>query len=199
MPERFLNRTKKVSISQIDLKLFFKFYEEYICSYTYNYILEDNTEIIVKFEKDNFPHILGLHKFRSIRDYKSSKKICEDISKEKITFKELRLNEENIFNKNEELLDRLTFFPVLRTLLDNTECALKYNLNASFNTKIDFSFLLKSGKISIIVYLAIKEIKGDKKICVPVSLLVDRKDRFSKMGLKELKIKNITITKKKTV
>ena len=45
------------------------------------------------------------------------KKINEDILKEKITFKGLRLNEENVILKNGELLDRFTFFPVLKTLL----------------------------------------------------------------------------------
>ena len=93
MAERFLNRRKKVSISQIDLKLFFEFYKKYICQYLYNYTLEDDSKIIVRFEEDNFSHLLGLHKFKSIKDYENSKKINEDILKEKITFKELRLNE----------------------------------------------------------------------------------------------------------
>lgn len=124
------------------------------------------------------------------------KKINEDILKEKITFKELRLNEENVILKNGELLDRLTYFPVLRTILENTDTALKYDLNVIWNSKIEFSFLLKTDKISILVHLAVKEIKNNKKICVPVSLLVDRNDRFSKMNLEILKIKNIEICKK---
>ena len=196
MAERFLNRRKKVSISQIDLKLFFEFYKKYICQYLYSYTLEDNKEIVVRFEEDNFSHLLGLHKFKSIKDYENSKKINEDILKEKITFKELRLNEENVILKNGELLDRLTYFPVLRTLLENVDTALKYNLNVIWNSKIEFSFLLKTDKISILIYLAVKEIKNNKKICVPVSLLVDRNDRFSKMNLEILKIKNIEICKK---
>lgn len=196
MAERFLNRRKKVSISQIDLKLFFEFYKKYICQYLYSYTLEDNKEIVVRFEEDNFSHLLGLHKFKSIKDYENSKKINEYILKEKITFKELRLNEENVILKNGELLDRLTYFPVLRTILENTDTALKYDLNVIWNSKIEFSFLLKTDKISILVYLAVKEIKNNKKICVPVSLLVDRNDRFSKMNLEILKIKNIEICKK---
>ena len=196
MAERFLNRRKKVSISQIDLKLFFEFYKKYICQYSYSYTLEDNKEIVVRFEEDNFSHLLGLHKFKSIKDYENSKKINEDILREKITFKELRLNEENIIAKNGELLDRLTYFPVLRTLLENVDTALKYDLNIIWNSKIEFSFLLKTDKISILVYLAVKEIKNNKKICVPVSLLVDRNDRFSKMNLERLKVIERKITKK---
>ena len=124
------------------------------------------------------------------------KKINEDILKEKITFKELRLNKENVILKNGELLDRLTYFPVLRTILENTDTALKYDLNVIWNSQIEFSFLLKTDKISILVYLAVKEIKNNKKICVPVSLLVDRNDRFSKMNLERLKVIERKITKK---
>ena len=95
-----------------------------------------------------------------------------------------------------ELKDRLTYFPVLRTLLENVDTALKYDLNVIWNSKIEFSFLLKTDKISILVYLAVKEIKNNKKICVPVSLLVDRNDRFSKMNLERLKVIERKITKK---
>ena len=90
------------------------------------------------------------------------KKINEDILKEKITFKELRLNKENVILKNGKLLDRLTYFPVLRTILENTDTALKYDLNVIWNSQIEFSFLLKTDKISILVYLAVKEIKNNK-------------------------------------
>lgn len=95
-----------------------------------------------------------------------------------------------------ELKDRLTYFPVLRTLLENVDTALKYDINIIWNSKIEFSFLLKTDKISILVYLAVKEIKNNKKICVPVSLLVDRNDRFSKMNLERLKVTERKITQK---
>lgn len=81
-------------------------------------------------------------------------------------------------------------------MLENADTALKYDLNVIWNSKIEFSFLLRTEKITVIVYLAVKEIKGNKKICVPVSLLVDRKNSFSKMKLKELKITERNIIKK---
>lgn len=95
-----------------------------------------------------------------------------------------------------ELKDRITYFPVLRSLLENVNVVLKYDLNVIWNSKIEFSFLLRTDKISIIVYLAVKEIKNNKKICVPVSLLVDREDRFSKMKLKKIDILKIDIIEK---
>ena len=192
----FNGTTKKISISKINLKEFFEFYKKEICQYRFKYILEDNTEIIVDFRERNFSHIVWLHKFERIKKYKVSEEINIDILNEKITFKELRSNESEVLEKNKELGDRIAYFPVLRTLLENADTALKYDLNVIWNSKIEFSFLLRTEKITVIVYLAVKEIKGNKKICVPVSLLVDRNNRFSKMKLKELKIIERNIIKK---
>ena len=139
---------------------------------------------------------MGLHKFERIKKYKVSEEINIDILNEKITFKELRSNESEVLEKNKELGDRIAYFPVLKTLLENADTALKYDLNVIWNSKIEFSFLLRTEKITVIVCLAVKEIKGNKKICVPVSLLVDRNNRFSKMKLKELKIIERNIIKK---
>lgn len=189
----FNNRFKKISFSQIDLKEFLQFYKK-ICLYKYNYTLDNQDEIILLFKENNFSHLLGLHKFKKVKSYKYSNDINRDIENHKITFFSLLEKEPYVLNK--ELKDRMTYFPVLKTLLENTDTALKYDLNVIWNSKIEFSFLLKTDKISIIIYLAVKEISQNKKICVPVSLLVDRNNRFSKMKLKELKIKTINIIKK---
>lgn len=53
----FKNRFKKISFSQIDLKEFLKFYKE-ICLYRYNYILDNQEEIVLFFEENNFSHLL---------------------------------------------------------------------------------------------------------------------------------------------
>ena len=196
MIHKFLNKTQKVSLSQIDFKEYFEFYRDFICPYSYKYTLENNTEIIIKFHEEYFAHLLGLHKFQTLKSYKKTNKLIADIILEKINFKNIYSAEKDFVEKNIELRDRITYFPVLKTLLENTDTALQYDLNVIWNSKIEFSFLLKTDKISILVYLAVKEIKQNKKICVPVSLLVDRNDRFSKMKLKELKIKNIKITKR---
>ena len=128
-----------------------------------------------------------------IRD-RYSNDINKDIEGEHITLKLLKENEPKILTT--ELKDRLTYFPVLKTLLENTTSALKYDLNVVWNSKIEFSFLLRSDKITILVYLAVKEIKGKKKICVPVSLLVDRNERFLKMGLKAVSYTHLDVYKR---
>ena len=186
MEHKFLNSFKKISLSQVDFKEYFEFYRDFVCPYFYKYTFEDNTEIEISFAEENFSHLLGLQYFKTINKNKKAKEINEDILKEKINLKNIMILEPKTFTL--ELKDRLTYFPVLRTLLENVDTALKYDLNVIWNSKIEFSFLLKTDKISILVYLAVKEIKNNKKICVPVSLLVDRNDRFSKVNLKKLSI-----------
>lgn len=195
MKHKFLNRTKKLSLSQVDFKEFFEFYRDFICPYLYKYTLEDNTEIEISFSEENFGHLLGLHKLETFKKFKNSFDLKEEILKNNKSIKEIEFAERNTLNKI-EIRDRITYFPTLRTLLENTDTALKYDLNVIWNSKIEFSFLLKTDKISIIVYLAVKEVNENKKICVPVSLLIDRNDRFSRMNLEKLKIKSISITKK---
>ncbi len=191
MEHKYLNRTKKIALSQVNFKEYFKFYRDFICPYRYSYILEDNTEIEIRFNEKHFGHILGLHKFKSINKNIKSQELNDEILKENITFKELMTLDINVLNT--ELRDRITYFPTLKTLLENVDTALKYDINIIWNSKIEFSFLLKTDKISILVYLAVKEMKNNKKICVPVSLLVDRNDRFTKLNLKKLNIIQKTI------
>lgn len=188
MEHKFINKTKKVSLSQVDFKEYFEFYKNFIWPFLYNYTLEDGTEIDIKFYDEYFAHLLGLYKFQTLKSYKKMNRLIEDILSEKINFKNIYSAERNFIDKNIELRDGLTYFSVLKTLLENTTSVLKYDLNVVWKSKIEFSFLLRSDKIIIHVYLAVKEIKGKKKICVPVSLLVDRNERFLKMGLKELKV-----------
>ncbi|MBS5038530.1 MAG: hypothetical protein KHZ27_08995 [Fusobacterium sp.] len=194
MEHKFLNSFKKISLSQVDFKEYFEFYRDFVCPYFYKYTFEDNTEIEISFAEENFSHLLGLQYFKTINKNKKAKEINEDILKEKINLKNIMILEPKTFTL--ELKDRLTYFPVLRTLLENVDTALKYDINIIWNSKIEFSFLLKTDKISILVYLAVKEIKNNKKICVPVSLLVDRNDRFSKMNLERLKVTERKITQK---
>lgn len=197
MSINFNGITKKVPFSKIDLKEYLEFYKKDICNFIFKYILEDETEIIIDFRERNFGHLVGLHKFKRIKSYKKSEEMNDDILKGKITFSSLYSANTDFVDRNKELKDRLTYFPTLKTLLENVDTALKYDLNVIWNSKIEFSFLLKTNKISILVYLAVKEIKNNKKICVPVSLLVDRNDRFSKMNLKKLSITQKVIEPRK--
>lgn len=196
MPERFLGATKKTSLSRVNLKLFLEFYKEYICKYFFKYTLENNKNIIISFEEENFPHLIGLHKIKRIKNYKTAKELNEDIINEKIEFNQLYKSEKKYIDKNLELIDRITYFGTLRTLLNNAEFVFKYDVKAISQTSIEFSFLLNSTKISVVIYLAIKEVNSKEIIYVPVSFLVDRYKKFQKIKLEKLQVINREIIKK---
>lgn len=185
---------KKISLSQVNLKDFLFNYIQQICPYKYTYFLENNLKIVLSFEENQFSHLLGLHKFNKIKSYNHANDINNDINCGNLTLKLLKKNEPRTFTK--ELKDRMTSFPLLKTLLVNADSVLKYNLNVIWHSKINFSFLLYSSNITIVIYLAIKKINDNTKFCVPISFFVDRTDKFSNLGLEKLKIISTNITSK---
>ena len=65
MIEKYMERNKKISISQVDILEFFNFYKE-IAKYQYLYTLENSLKINLTFNESNFSHLLGLHKFKIV-------------------------------------------------------------------------------------------------------------------------------------
>ena len=55
---KFLNKTKKIALSQVNFKEYFEFYKDFICPSSYKYILEDKTEREIKFHEEYFNHLL---------------------------------------------------------------------------------------------------------------------------------------------
>ena len=155
MAIEFKNRFKKISFSQIDLKEFFKFYKE-ICLYKYNYVLDNQEEIILFFEENNFSHLLGLHKFKKIKSYKYSNDINKDIENYRIEFSSLIKEEPFVLNK--ELRDRLTYFPVLRTLLENVAYSLNRGFHSLYGVKEENIFILN------LTFGSCRSLYGAKKI-----------------------------------
>ncbi|MGL4865107.1 MAG: PBECR4 domain-containing protein [Cetobacterium sp.] len=190
MPEQFLNTTKKVSKNKIDLKLFYSFYRDYICPYRYTYTLETGEIIEIKFEKNNFPHLLGLHKFKKVAAIDKAEEILAGIFEETITTRILKETDNTVFNVT---ADRLTYFPTLQTILDTSKTLIKFDPTKCIPTKVEADFFIYSEEIKVIVFLAIREInsKDNKIICCPVSFMVDRTDKFQKNKQKHIKIETL--------
>lgn len=190
MPEQFLNTTKKVSKNKIDLKLFYSFYRDYICPYRYTYTLETGEIIEIKFEKNNFPHLLGLHKFKKVAAIDKAEDILAGIFEETITTRILKETDNTVFNVT---ADRLTYFPTLQTILDTSKTLIKFDPTKCIPTKVEADFFIYSEEIKVIVFLAIREInaKDNKIICCPVSFMVDRTDKFQKNKQKHIKIETL--------
>ena len=84
MVEKYMDRNKKISISQVNILEFFNFYKE-IAKYQYLYTLENNLKIKLAFNESNFPHLLGLHKFKIVSKYRKQSDIIEAIKFLKIS------------------------------------------------------------------------------------------------------------------
>ncbi|MGL6113791.1 MAG: PBECR4 domain-containing protein [Cetobacterium sp.] len=192
MPEYFLNTTKKISKNKINLKLFYLFYKNYICINRYIYTLENDQIIEIVFEKNNFPHLLGLHKFKKIKSFDKAEDIISGIENEEITIHLLKEAEYNIFI-DPLLTDRLTFFPTLQTLLDTSQTIIKFDPTKCIPTVIEADFFLYSEEIKVTIFLAIREIDyiNNKTICCPVSFLVDRINKFRKEKQEHIQITSI--------
>ena len=116
------------------------------------YTLENNLKIKLAFNESNFPHLLGLHKFKIVSKYRKQSDIIEAIK-----------------NKSLNIKDRLGYFPCLNFLLNNVEKVVEFDSTKCIPTKLDATFLLNTSKISVSIYLAIKSIKNNEYNCVPVS------------------------------
>lgn len=185
----FIDRKSKISVSQINLNHFYTFYIDYMVQRTFLFTLENGQTIKLNFEKNNFPHLIGLHKINSLKN-KSANDIIKMLENNNIDINLLRRNENNIFNT--ELKDRMTFFPCIHFLLNNADCVIEYNPLKSIPTKLKADLFINSTQVQIILYLAIKKIDKDCISYVPTSIIVDRVNKYK--GEKQ-KISNIEIKK----
>lgn len=192
MPEQFLNATKKVSRNKIDLKLFYSFYRDYVCPYKYTYTLETGEIIELIFEKNNFPHLIGLHKFEKVASIDKAEDILAGIWEESITAQILKKTENHIYT-NPLTIDRLMFFPTIQTLLDTSKTIIVFDATKCIPTEADADFFIYSEEINVVVFLSIREKNSKDNIikCCPVSFLVDRIDKFQKNKQKHIKIETL--------
>ena len=95
MIEKYMERNKKISISQVDILEFFNFYKK-IAKYKYLYTLDNNLKINLTFNESNFSHLLGLHKFKIVSKYKKQSDIIEAIKNNSLNIKNLKSSEANV-------------------------------------------------------------------------------------------------------
>jgi len=96
-------------------------------------------EIRLFFNKENFAHLLGLHKLRDIRQLKIHSIIMfNNILTEKLTYEDIA---QSIFF--DEIADRLEYFPHLEQILDSEETMIKYN-KSQCKSSIEAKYILYS-------------------------------------------------------
>lgn len=186
MDSKFRDRKKKIAIDKINLIEFLDFYNK-ISQYKYSYTLEDERKINLSFQENNFPHLVGLHKFKKIMTYEKQADIIRAIRNNEINIEILKFNENK---KLEAIKDRLGYFPCLNFLLENADTVIEFDATKCIPTTLKATFLLSTQKIRVAVFLAVRKIKDDVYDCVPVSFIVDRVNKYQIDKQEKFKIIN---------
>lgn len=162
MPTRYLNTKKKINIGKINFQLIRRFYLEYICPYNYKFELDSGEVINLKFEENQLPHLLGLHKLR-MNTGKKAIEMMNDMEQGKFVMEEIKKND----NKNLTLIrDRLCFFPSVETIINYPEVVIDFNPLLCIPTRLKCDFLLKTEEIKVTVYLGIRQSQEKKYLNV---------------------------------
>lgn len=121
------------------------------------------TELILDFEKNDFPHLIGLHKLTDVLNGNiATEKLFENCLTGKISYETISKSE--FFQK---LGNRFEYFNKLETMLDNNDIIFKCNTDKmSTFSKIIADFELKNICEELIFYLFIeKRYSSEKQYC----------------------------------
>lgn len=165
-----------------------KYYEFELVPFEFNYELEDGTNINLRFKKEDFCHLVGIHYFapedKLKHEYRSHLGYSK-IENNEITINTLSSNK-GAWGKHKERI--LNFIHVKEVLVDPK--ILLFNANVvSGGCNIKCTFVLSKPKNNVVLNLAI-DVKTNGKYYYPVTFLVtlgSTKDKFIR-GQKQCKI-----------
>ena len=121
------------------------------------------TELVLSFEKSDFPHLIGLHKFTDVLNGNiATEKLFDDCVSGKLTYETISKSE--FFSK---YTNRFEYFNQLEKMLDSNDTVFKCNTNSmSSFSRIIADFELKNIYEELIFYLFIeKRYKSEKQYC----------------------------------
>jgi len=121
------------------------------------------TELVLSFEKSDFPHLIGLHKFTDVLNGNiATGKLFDECLSGKLIYDTISKSE--FFPK---YINRFEYFNQLEKMLDSNDTVFKCNTNrmSSFS-RIIADFELKNIYEELVFYLFIeKRYKSDKQYC----------------------------------
>ncbi len=121
------------------------------------------TELVLSFEKSDFPHLIGLHKFTDVLNGNiATEKLFDDCVSGKLTYDTISKSE--FFPK---YTNRFEYFNQLEKMIDSNDTVFKCNTNSmSSFSRIIADFELKNIYEELIFYLFIeKRYKSEKQYC----------------------------------
>lgn len=148
------------------------------------------TEIMLSFQKDDFFHLIGLHKLKDVRyPFKNSADNFDAILLDDITYELISKSkhfEPNPDIKWEGIKYRVEYFIHLIDLLDSTNLVFKYNSKINNWSRIKAEYVFESREFDKNLYLFIDIGNGNKdRFCRSFfpEMYVNYTDRQPKMAL----------------
>lgn len=170
--EDYASNTSIPTADQVTLKLVSEYYDVYLEPHIFTYTCEDEDSISLKFEHENFPHLVGLHyaanekygknsvKARDFRGYKGYENVKNGIV-DKQTISSLLKKKTHYKNMNK----KLRYFWTLHTVLEDPE-AVFYNKSSNQkrkNNALDCDVLLYKFLHNQYIHVGLDK-KGDKYV-----------------------------------
>lgn len=110
-------------------------------SYEYHLIAGSKKTLIdltLAFYKENYMHLIGLHKLTDLQLQRYSKgKLYDMVMNEKLTYEDIR---KSVFFT--EIESRIRYFPVLEQILDSNEMMIKYKRGFATGTVIAAEYII---------------------------------------------------------
>lgn len=191
-----INQKPKIN-QDVSLKLIADFYLNTIAPKNYYFLLDDKTNINLRFSKEHFCHLMAIHYFcpdPSLEHQYKSHGGFYNIINNQLTFDSLKsLNKE----KFKEYKERMQYFPFIYQILNNCN-TVKFDKDlVDGKCKIDVEFLLYNTHDNKKMHLGINLENSNKDIYFAKSFFISKSNKINKYtdGQKKLEIIDKKISK----
>lgn len=171
---------RQPKINDISLNTLREYYKYYLYPFIYTYtvkdILGDTKNIELRFDKENFCHLLGVEyivknsiSYRELHNFKG-KDGWDNIKLNLITYSSLKLMNKSRFNS---VKDKSVFFYLIPTLISEPRAVLYNRSKVNSDTKIECEVLFYGEYLRVIIHLGIEK-HSSEDYYVPRTFAIER-------------------------
>lgn len=167
------NLDKLPDVNQISLQLLQDFYENYVIGYLYKYKLKGDIELNIRFYREDFCHLLGIHKVvpQNMKGRYVGKNGYEKIKSGELTIANLKSMNEKEFN-NIKL--RMSAFFFVYKLMRDADIVKFFNKRVKGNCNLRSEFILYDEQSGYKLHLGVLKEQPDKDKYSPETYIVKR-------------------------